>query len=127
MNEEEIIERGKEVFQKCYSGIVPVPQNLPAKSFGELNMKLFYEIWGDETLSFREKRLVIMGILAGRNADPSLFTIHARSALRNRELNAAELRSVMPILLMYSGAPSASMMFMAAEKLLAETGEGETA
>jgi hypothetical protein len=33
----------------------------------------------------------------------------------------------MPIFLMYSGAPSASMMFMAAEKLLAETKEGETA
>jgi 4-carboxymuconolactone decarboxylase len=127
MTEEEIIELGKEVFKKCYSGIVPVPQNLPKKSFGELNMKMFYEIWGDDTLSFREKRLVVMGILAGRNADPSLFTIHARSALRNKELNAAELRSIMPIFLMYSGAPSASTMFLAAEKLLAETNQGETA
>jgi 4-carboxymuconolactone decarboxylase len=127
MTEEEIIAEGKKVFEKCYNGVVPLPQQLPAKSFGELNMKLFREIWGDDTLSFREKRLVVMGILAGRNADPSLFTIHARSALRNRELNAAELRAIMPLFLMYSGAPSASTMFMAAEKLLAETKEGETA
>ena len=90
-------------------------------------MKMFHEIWGDERLSFRDKRLLVIGILAGRGADPSLFTIHARSALRNRELSAEELRAVMPVAVYYAGAPNASPMFLAAEKLLAETQEGKEA
>jgi 4-carboxymuconolactone decarboxylase len=127
MTEEEIVAHGQEVFEKCYSGIVPVPQNVPPGSFGELNLKMFHEIWGDERLSFRDKRLLVIGILAGRGADPSLFTIHARSALRNRELSAEELRAIMPVALYYAGAPNASPIFLAAEKLLAETNEGKDA
>jgi 4-carboxymuconolactone decarboxylase len=127
VTEEEMIARGKELFEKCYNGVVPLPENLPPKSFGALNMKLFNEVWGDERLSFRDKRLIVLGILAGKGADPSLFQIHARSALRNHELDAEELRALLLVALFYTGAPHASPLFLATEKLLAETDGGKDA
>jgi len=83
-------------------------------------MKMFNDFWGDGRLSFRDKRLVVLGILAGMGADPSLFTIHARSALRNGEMSADEARAVVLMALPYVGFAQASPIFMAVEALLAE-------
>jgi 4-carboxymuconolactone decarboxylase len=127
VTEEEMIARGKELFQKCYNGVIPLPENLPPKSFGELNMKLINEIWGDERMSFRDKRLVVLGIIAGKGADPSLFQIHARAALRNREITTEELRFLLQIAIYYAGSPHASPLFLATEKMLAETNDGRDA
>lgn len=127
MTEEEIIARGKEYFVKCYSGIVPLPEDISPKSFGELNMKIFNEVWGEDALSFRDKRLLVLGLLAGKGSDSALFTIHARSALRNKEISAAELRAAISVMLYYAGAPNATAYFISLEKLLAETNNGDTA
>ena len=120
MTEEEIIEDGKILFDKCYSGVVPLPAAVDAKAFTGQTMKMFHDAWGDDRLSFREKRLIIMGVPAGLGADPSLFTIHAKSALRNGEIQPEELRSVILMALPYVGFPRASPLFRAVEKLLAE-------
>jgi 4-carboxymuconolactone decarboxylase len=120
MTEEEMIARGGEFFQKCYGGIVPVPQVSDGKTYAGMSLKMFNDFWGDEKLSFRDKRLIVMGVLAGLGADPSLFEIHARSALGNGELQPEELRAVVLMMLPYVGYPRASPLFLAAEKLLAE-------
>jgi alkylhydroperoxidase/carboxymuconolactone decarboxylase family protein YurZ len=85
-----------------------------------MTMKMFNDFWGDGRLSFREKRLVVLGILAGSGADPSLFTIHAKSALRNGEMSADEARAVVLMALPYIGFPKASPIFVATETLIAE-------
>jgi 4-carboxymuconolactone decarboxylase len=120
MTEEEMIARGAEFFQKCYGGIIPVPQVSDGNTYAGMSLKMFNDFWGDEKLSFREKRLIVMGVLAGSGADPSLFEIHARSALGNGELQPDELRAVVLMTLPYVGYPRASPLFLAAEKLLAE-------
>jgi 4-carboxymuconolactone decarboxylase len=127
MTEDEIIASGKAAFQAAYGGVIPVPETVPPGSFGELNLKLFHEVWADDRLSQRDKRLAVLGVLAGRGADPSLFAIHARSALRNKELTPEALRTLMRVFCYYAGAPAASALYLALEKLLAETNEGETA
>jgi 4-carboxymuconolactone decarboxylase len=127
MTEDEMIARGKAMFEQCYSGVVPMPPNVDAKSYAGMSMKMFNDFWGDERLSFREKRMIVMGALAGRGADPSLFEIHARSALRNGEMTAEELRAVVLMTLPYVGYPSASPIYVAMEKLIAETDGGKTA
>jgi 4-carboxymuconolactone decarboxylase len=119
MTEEEMIEHGQEVFEQCYGGVVPMPEIDP-KGYTGMTMKMFNDFWGDGRLSFREKRLIVLGVLAGQGADPSLFEIHARSALQNGELSADEVRATILMTLPYVGFPSASPLFMAAEKLLAE-------
>ena len=127
MTEEEIIASGKAAFQAVYSGVIPVPEDVAPGSFGDLNLKLFHEVWADARLSQRDKRLAVLGILAGRGADPSLFAIHARSALRNKELTPDELRTLMRVFCYYAGAPAAATLYVRLEALLKETDEGENA
>ncbi len=119
MDETEKISRGMEVFEECYHGVVPLPEVDP-QGYTGMTMKMFADFWGDGRLSFRDKRLVVLGVLAGMGADPSLFTIHAKSALRNGELSAADLRAVILMALPYVGYPNASPLFVASEALLAE-------
>ena len=64
MDESEMISRGKEVFEECYRGVVPMPA-VDAREFSGMTMKMFNDFWGDGRLSFREKRLIVLGILAG--------------------------------------------------------------
>jgi 4-carboxymuconolactone decarboxylase len=124
MDEREMIARGVEVFEECYGGVVPLPEVDPTGYTG-MTMKMFSDFWGDDRLSLRDKRLVVLGALAGMGADSSLFTIHARSALRNGELSAEDLRAVVLMTLPYVGYPNASPIFVATETMLAEEqGEG---
>jgi len=122
MDESEMISRGKEVFEECYRGVVPMPAVDP-REFSGMTMKMFNDFWGDGRLSFRDKRLVVLGILAGMGADPSLFTIHAKSALRNGEMSAEEARAVVLMALPYVGFAKASPIFVATEALIAEESE----
>ncbi|MBW2427113.1 MAG: carboxymuconolactone decarboxylase family protein [Deltaproteobacteria bacterium] len=124
MTEEEMIARGKEVFEECYGGVIPLPQEIDPKGYSGLSMKMFNDVWGDGQLSFREKRLVVLGALAGLGADPSLFEIHAKSALGNGELTANELRAMILMATPYVGLPYASPLYLALEKLIAEHEEG---
>ena len=120
MTEDEMIARGQEMFAKCYGGVIPVPSQIEPKGFTGATMKMFNEYWGDERLSFREKRFVVLGALAGKGADPALFGIHAKSALRNGEMSANELRGVVHMTVPYVGYPHAAPLFVADEKLIAE-------
>lgn len=120
MTEEEIIAHGREMFVKCYNGVIPLPGPVEPASFGELNLKLFHEVWGDERLSFRDKRLLVIGVIGGRTGSPDMFAIHARSALKNGELTVDELRASMKVLLNYAGAPATSPLYLALENIIKE-------
>jgi 4-carboxymuconolactone decarboxylase len=125
MDENEMISRGMEIFEECYRGVVPLPA-VNAREFSGMTMKMFNDFWGDGRLSFREKRLVVLGILAGLGADPSLFTIHTKSALRNGEMSADDARAVVLMALPYVGFAKASPIFVATEALIAEESKQET-
>ena len=125
MDENEMISRGMEVFEECYRGVVPMPA-VDAREFSGMTMKMFNDFWGDGRLSFREKRLIVLGILAGSGADPSLFTTHAKSALRNGEMTADEARAVVLMALPYVGFPKASPIFVATEMLIAVESKQES-
>ena len=121
MTEEEIIEHGKQMFEDCYRGVVPMPANVTNTGFIGQTMKMFHEAWGGiPQLSMREKRLVILGILLA-TARADTFAIHAESALRNGELSDEELRGVILMALPYVGFPSASACMLASEQVIAST------
>jgi len=126
MDESEMISRGMEVFEECYRGVVPMP-DVDAREFSGMTMKMFNDFWGDGRLNFREKRLVVLGILAGLGADPSLFAIHSKSALRNGEMSADDVRAVVLMALPYVGFARASPIFVATETLIAEESKGQSA
>ncbi len=125
MDENEMISRGMEVFEECYRGVVPMPA-VDAREISGMTMKMFNDFWGDGRLSFREKRLIVLGILAGSGADPSLFAIHTKSALRNGEMTADEARAVVLMALPYVGFAKASPIFVATEALIAEESKQQT-
>lgn len=120
MTEEEMIERGKELCNQCYAGALPLPPNIEPNNYWGASMKMFNDYWGDERLSFRDKRLLVFGVLAAQGADPGTFEIHARSALKNGEINAEELRSVVMMLIPYTGLAQTSRLWMVTEKVIAE-------
>lgn len=120
MTEDEMIARGKEIFEKCYGDVIAPPSVIESKALSGMAMKMFNDIWGNDTLSFRDKRLIVLGIIAGLGADSSLFEIHSKSALRNGELNSDELQAVLLTALPYVGFPRVSPLARIVDSVIAE-------
>jgi 4-carboxymuconolactone decarboxylase len=125
--EQEMIERGKQVFEDCYRGVVPMPPSVDPKAFTGMTMKMFNDFWGGiEQLSMRDKRMIILGgLLSHGRAD--MFTIHAECALRNGEMDANELRGVVLMALPYIGFPNASVCMLASETVIAKVAKEKAA
>lgn len=120
MTEDEMIARGKGIFEKCYGDVIALPPVIESKALSGMAMKMFNDIWGNDTLSFRDKRLIVLGVIAGLGADSSLFEIHSKSALRNGELNSAELQAVLLTALPYVGFPRVSPLARVVDGVIAE-------
>jgi 4-carboxymuconolactone decarboxylase len=119
MSEDDRLERGKETFKKVYGSILKVPEKTTA--FTNLTLTtLFSEVWSRNILSMRDKRLLILGTIAGQGADPSLFEIHTRSALANGELQYVDLEEICMLLIFYCGFPHTSPIYLVCQKILAD-------
>lgn len=122
--EQEMIERGKVVFEDCYRGVVPLPVRVDAKGYAGATMKMFNDAWGGvDQLTMREKRLLVLGVIAGLGKS-DMYAIHAESALRNGELDPEELRGAIMMALPYVGFPNASGCYLEVEKAIAKTDMG---
>ena len=68
MNEAEYeaqrVERGFEMYRAVYGEDMPQPDPNASLYVGQMMRHLFAETWGREALSVRDRRLVIMGVLA---------------------------------------------------------------
>jgi 4-carboxymuconolactone decarboxylase len=126
MADSERLKKGKEVFKKTYGSVLPVPETLSPYSEFVLTT-LFAEVLPRETIKMRDKRLLIIGALAGLGADPALFEIHARAALENGEIAHEELDEFLLVLVNYCGQPRMAPLSMVCRKLLAERAGTKTA
>ena len=96
--------RGEETIRKVYAGDVVVP---PAgvNPFGDLMLEqLFAEVWTRGELSIRDRRLLIMGVIAALG-EKDTWKIQVRSALKNGELSEAQVHEVLIQLAQYAGYP----------------------
>ncbi len=106
--------RGKKVFEDVYGGVVPLPPNSDSVGFLQVLLdQSFAEIWSREALSIRDRRLIVMGVLAALGEDAP-FVIQMKAALLKNELTAEQLREIPVFLAHYVGFPRASRMFQAA-------------
>jgi 4-carboxymuconolactone decarboxylase len=113
--------RGLDMINKVYAGDVVVPQE--GYAFTDVMLEqLFAEIWTREILSIRDRRLLILGIIAEKG-EPMTFGIQAKAALKNGELNADELRELLLMIAQYSGYPRAASMIGPIEKAIAEVAQ----
>lgn len=90
--------------------------------FGYTAEHLFAEIWNRPGLSFRDRRLILIGLLVGRGLH-DVVGLQLEAALSNEELTADELREIVILLTHYAGWPDGAKLNSAVETLLARRNE----
>ena len=79
---------------------------------------LFGVLWQDPTLSIRERRLLIIGVLAAQGEDATLG-IQLRCALKRGELTSAQLQPLAAFLTQYVGYPRGSRLLRVCNEVAA--------
>ena len=74
----------------------------------------------------RERRLLILAAIVAQGADVSLFEIHAKSALANREMTHDDLLEAIVTLVSYVGYPRMSPYYVSVKKLAAAKSGAES-
>lgn len=111
--------KGVETFNAVYCGDVPLPQGGDNKFIDYMLETLFGTLWADETLSIRDRRLMLIGAIAAQG-EATTLTIQLRSALKRGELTLEQLQAMAPFLTQYVGYPRGSQLFRVVSELSAE-------
>ena len=117
-------ERGAEMLKKVYAGDVPVPPE-GSSAFADLMLEqVFAEVWTREALGVRDRRLLVMGVIAALG-EADIWRIQVRSALKNGELTAEQVREALIQLAQYAGYPRTAGLLRATEEAIASVEGGE--
>jgi 4-carboxymuconolactone decarboxylase len=109
--------RGAAMMERIYNGAVPV---LPEGTmvFNDVMMRtLFAEVWDRDVLSVRDRRLMLLGVIATAGAS-EVWRIQATAALANGELTPDELRETLVILAPYAGYPNVASLVLPCEEVI---------
>ncbi|WP_372864897.1 carboxymuconolactone decarboxylase family protein [Spongiibacter sp.] len=122
-------QRGVDKFKEVYCNALPEPPAEGQDRFFDFMLgSLFGDLWDNDTLSIRDRRLLLLGAIAAQGEDMT-FTIQAQSAYKRGELDEAQLEEAVLFLTQYIGYPRASKMRMALlgllPKLKKEAGEAD--
>ena len=111
-------ERGLEMIKEVYAGDVVTPPE--GNVFTDVMLEqLFAEVWSRDVLSIRDRRIMLMGIIAEKG-ESMTFGIQAKAALKNGELSPDELREFMLMIAQYAGYPRAAALVGVIENAIAE-------
>ena len=86
--------------------------------FGMTVEHLFAEVWTREGLTFRDRRLLLIGLLVGRGLD-DVLGLQIEAALGNGELTPHELREIVIFLTHYAGWPQGAKLNAQVEERIA--------
>ena len=110
--------RGEEMIKKVYAGDVVTPP--PGNVFTDVMLEqLFAEVWSRDVLSMRDRRILLLGIIAEKG-EHMTFGIQAKAALKNGELTPEELRETLLMIAPYAGYPRAAGLVGVIEKAIAD-------
>jgi 4-carboxymuconolactone decarboxylase len=119
MGDAERRKRGEEMIKKVYAGDVVVPPEGASPFVDIMLEQLFAEVWTRPELSMRDRRLLLLGIIAEKG-EAMTFGIQAKAALKNGELSASELRETLTMIAPYAGYPRAAGLVAVLEQQIAE-------
>ena len=118
-------DRGLEMIKEVYAGDVVTPG--PGHGFSDLMLEqLFAEVWPRDTLSMRDKRILLLGIIAEKG-EAATFKIQIKASLKRGEMNANEARELLLFIAPYAGYPRAAALIRPIEEAIAEVEATKTA
>src|SRR5689334_5757639 len=117
------MERGFETYRAVYGYDMPQPDPNASLYVGQMMRHLFAETWGREALSVRDRRLVIMGVLAALGQADKV-EIQFRRAYELGELSLDELEEIVLQLVAYTGWGMVAPLSMLVPHMRAEAAAG---
>lgn len=117
MSDDSQFDRGAARFEEVYGNTMKaIPEGVMA--FNDVMLRsLFAEVWSRDVLSIRDRRLLVMGVIAARGAVDT-WKVQAATALANGELTAEELRETLILLAPYAGFPSVAPLVAETEAVI---------
>lgn len=111
--------KGLEAIAKVYGEALPVtlPEEGASRFIDYMLETLFGELWSNDILSFKERRLLLLGAIAAQGEE-STFSIQAQAALGNGELSGEQLQEAILFLTQYVGYPKVSRLHVALPEIL---------
>lgn len=119
MSEKSRWEIGAEKIKDVYAGDVITPPQGSMPFTDVMLEQLFAELWTRETLSMRDKRILLLGIIAEKG-EPMTFKIQAKASLKRGEITPDELRETLLFIAPYAGYPRAAALIMPVEEAINE-------
>jgi 4-carboxymuconolactone decarboxylase len=114
--------KGEAKFTEVYgSDLAPLPPAGASPFIDYMLETLFGVLWQDSSLSIRERRLLIIGVLAAQGEEGTL-AIQLRCALHRGELTAAQLQPLATFLTQYVGYPRGSRLLRVCTEASASAG-----
>jgi 4-carboxymuconolactone decarboxylase len=96
----------------------------PGEFFRITRDHLFGEIWTRPGLDIKQRRLMLIGLMAGRGLN-DVLEIQLDAAHRLGELDAEQLREIVIFLAHYAGWPAAAAITGIVEKIIAKNANQE--
>ena len=112
-------ERGVEMIKEVYAGdVVVAPEG--AVPFSDVMLEqLFAEVWTRGELSMRDRRLLLLGVIAALG-EGDAWLIQVKAAVKRGELTPAQIHEALVQLAPYAGYPRLSGLIVPTLKLLGE-------
>jgi len=118
MDDKERRALGEKTIADVYAGDVVVPPE--GYAFTDIMLKqLFAELWTRDTLSMRDKRILLLGIIAEKG-ESTTFKIQIKASLKRGEMNPDEARELLLFIAQYAGYPRAASMLAPLEEAIGE-------
>lgn len=118
MNDADRRARGEEKNRDVYAGDVVVgPEGY---AFADIMLEtLIAEIWTRDILSMRDKRILLLGIIAAQG-ERDTFKIQVKASLKREETTPEEIRELHLLIAQYFGYPKAAGLLGPMEEAIAE-------
>ena len=119
MNTDDLRELGAATIKDVYAGDVVVPEE-PGYAFSDVMLEtLVAQLWTRDTLSMRDKRILLLGMIAAQR-QPDTFKIQVKASIKRGEMSPEEIRELHLFITQYCGYPTAAAMLMPMEEAIAE-------
>ena len=111
-------QRGEDKIREVYAGDVEVPPE--GYAFTDIMLEtLFAEVWTRDILSMRDKRILLLGMIAAQG-ESMTFKIQSKAGIKNGELSAEDIRELHLFIAQYCGYPRAASLLGPMEEGIAE-------